>query len=185
MELRQAIYGRRATRAFTAQPVEKAVLQRLIDAAIQAPSAIDEQPWDFIAIRDRALLDSMSAATKGHMLKVMEHQAFPQRLQENLEDPGFHVFYHAPALVVICVHAGGWAAEHGALAAENLMLAAHGEGLGSCWIGFAQRWLETAEGREAIGVPRGFVPVAPIIVGHPAAPVPPVPRNPVRLRWIG
>jgi len=185
MELREAISGRRATRAFTSQPVERPVLQRLVDAAIQAPSAVNEQPWDFTIVRDAALLDRMSVAAKAHMLEAMKGSDFPRRLHENLENPDFHVFYHAPALIVISVRAGDWTAEHGALAAENLMLAAHAEGLGSCWIGFAQRWLETAEGRKAIDAPEDFVPVAPVIVGHPAWPVPPVPRNPVRLRWIG
>ncbi|MDI4665032.1 nitroreductase [Xanthobacter autotrophicus] len=185
MELREAIYGRRATRAFTAEPVATAVLERLVDAAIQAPSAVNEQPWDFIVIRDAALLDRMSAATRAHMLEAVESSPLPHHLRTNLEAPDFHAFHHAPALIVISVRAGGWAAEHGALAAENLMLAAHAEGLGSCWIGFAQRWLETAEGRKAIDVPEDFVPVAPVIVGHPVWPPPPVPRNPVRLRWIG
>jgi len=64
------------------------------------------------------------------------------------------------------------------------MLAACGQGLGSCWIGFAQGWLETDEGRQEVGLPRGYLPVAPIIVGHPSEPGPPVPRNPANIRWI-
>ena len=47
------------------------------------------------------------------------------------------------------------------------MLAACAEGLGSCWIGFAQRWLETEEGKRAVDLPAGYTPVAPIIVGIP------------------
>ncbi len=58
------------------------------------------------------------------------------------------------------------------------MLVAHAYGLGTCWIGLAQDWLGTTEGRRAIGVSDEFLPVAPIIVGHPAGSVPPVPRNP-------
>lgn len=185
MDLTEAIYGRRATRAFTKDPVAKPVLERLVDAAIQAPSAGNEQPWDFAVIWDAGLLDRISVAAKAHMLEAMKSSAFPRRLHENLENPDFHVFYHAPALIVISAEAGSWSAENAALAAQNLMLAAHAYGLGSCWIGFAQRWLETAEGRRAIGAPEGFVPIAPIIVGHPAATIPPVPRNPARLRWIG
>lgn len=185
MELIEAVYGRRSTRSFTAEPVAAPLLQRLVDAAIQAPSAGNEQPWDFVIIRDRALLDRISAAAKAHMLEAMESRDFPRRLHENLENPDFHVFYHAPALIVISAKAGDWAAETAALAAENLMLAAHAHGLGSCWIGFAQRWLETAEGRRSIGAPEGFAPVAPIIIGNPSGTTAPVPRDPARLRWIG
>lgn len=183
MELREVIYGRRATRAFTREPVAKPVLERLVDAAIQAPSAVNERPWDFVVIQNALLLDRISVAAKAHMLETMDSSTYPRRLHESMGNPDFHIFYHAPALIVISVSAGGWAAEHAALATENLMLAAHAEGLGTCWIGFAQRWLETAEGRRAINVPEGFVPVAPIIIGYPAGTTPPVPRMPAHLRW--
>ncbi|WP_429925707.1 nitroreductase family protein (plasmid) [Agrobacterium vitis] len=184
MELTEAIYGRRATRAFTAEPVDGPVLELLVEAALQAPSAVNEQPWDFAIVRNKPLLDRISAAAKIYALREREENAVPSHLRQHLEDPEFHIFYHAPALIVISARNSDWAVEDAALAAENLMLTAHAHGLGSCWIGFAQRWLETEEGARAIGVPQGFVPVAPIIVGHPAAPVPPVPRNPARLRWL-
>jgi nitroreductase len=184
MELNEAIYGRRATRAFTSEPIGKEVLELLVEAAIQAPSAVNEQPWDFAVIRNKPLLDQISAAAKTHALKTRGNGTMPPHLRRELENPDFHVFHHAPALIVISANSRDWGVEDAALAAENLMLEAYAQGLGSCWIGFAQRWLETEEGRHAIDVPQDFVPVAPIIVGHPAAPMPPVPRNPARLRWV-
>jgi nitroreductase len=72
-----------------------------------------------------------------------------------------------------------------ALAAENLMLAAYGEGLGTCWIGFAQGYLNTPEGKNALGLPATWVPVAPIIVGHPTTMPPPVARKEPEVRWVG
>lgn len=184
MELTEAIYGRRATRSFTREPLDKAVIEKLIDAAIQAPSAVNEQPWEFVVVQDGSLLDRISAAAKAHMAKAMESSEFPRRLHENLDDPNFHVFYHAPVLIVISARSRDWTAENASLAAENLMLAAYAQGLGSCWIGFAQRWLETEEGKRAIDVPEDFRPVAPIIVGHPSMVMPVIPRNPARVRWI-
>lgn len=184
MDLTEAIYGRRATRAYTAATVTKNVLESLIDAAIQAPSAVNEQPWDFTIIQNIALLDRISAAAKAHMVETMPRGFFPEHLHETLESPDFHIFYHAPALITISARAGAWAVENATLAAENLMLAAHGQGLGSCWIGFAQRWLETADGKHALGVPHDFMPVAPIIIGYPTAPTAPVARHPPQLRWI-
>ncbi|WCP12157.1 Nitrobenzene nitroreductase [Sphingobium sp. AntQ-1] len=184
MDLTEAIYGRRATRAYTATPVSKDVLESLIDAAIQAPSAVNEQPWDFTIVQNIALLDRISAAAKAYMVETMPRGSFPEHLHKTLESPDFHIFYHAPVLITISARAGGWAIENATLAAENLMLAAHGQGLGSCWIGFAQRWLETADGKHALGVPDDFVPVAPIIIGHSAAPAGLVPRQPPQSRWI-
>jgi hypothetical protein len=56
-------------------------------------------------------------------------------------------------LIVICAaDADDWAIEDCALAAENLMLGAYALGLGTCWIGFAQRWLTTADGKSVLGV---------------------------------
>ncbi|HEY0315837.1 MAG TPA: nitroreductase [Sphingomonas sp.] len=184
MLLDEAIHGRRATRSFTPEPVDGSMLERLVDAAIFAPSAVNEQPWHFTVVRNRPLLDRISAEAKAHMLETMGDGNLPERLHQHLDDPDFHVFYHAPALILISAGRGQWAVENAALAAENLMLAAHGLGLGSCWIGFAQRWLETGPGMTLLGIPASVLPVAPIIVGHPAGAVPPVPRNPPVLRWI-
>jgi nitroreductase len=103
-----------------------------------------------------------------------------------LSNPDFQIFYHAPALIVIsAVQGGPWAVEDCALAAANLMLAACAEGLGTCWIGFAQSWLQTLEGKTALDLPAAYLPVAPIIVGRPASALPPVPRKDARIRWLG
>ncbi len=184
MELSDAIYGRRSTRAFKERLVDRSILEQLIEAAIQAPSAINEQPWEFTVIRNRSLLARLSAAAKDYALQPAKGNAFSIALQKHLEDPEFDIFYHAPALIVISVDSANWAIEDAALAAQNLMLAAYAHGLGSCWIGFAQRWLQTESGRRMIDLPRDFMPVAPIIVGYPAAKPPLVPRKPARSRWL-
>jgi len=80
---------------------------------------------------------------------------------------------------------GSWIVEDCALAAENLMLTAHLMGLGSCWIGFAQGYLNTPAGKRTLGLPESWVPVAPIILGFPAAPPEPVPRKEPEIRWVG
>lgn len=184
MDFETVLYSRRAVRQYTAEPVDEHTVRRLIDAAVQAPSAVDEQPWLFSVIRDRAALDRISAAAKAHALSGPA-DTMPSRLRERLADPAFHIFYHAPALIVISsVHGGRWATEDCALAAENLMLAARDAGLGSCWIGFAQDWLATDEGRAAIGAPEPCLPVAPIIVGHPAFEPGSVARREPDIVWI-
>jgi nitroreductase len=71
------------------------------------------------------------------------------------------------------------------LAAENLILAARAIGLGTCWIGFAQSYLATPEGKAQINLPPAYLPVAPIIVGYPGSFPVPVPRKPAEIRWVG
>jgi nitroreductase len=184
MDLTHAIRQRRSVRDFLSKPVDAPVLRRLIEAAIWAPSAVNEQPWHFSVVRDQQKLDFISGAARAHGLAELSDS--PGHLRDMLANPDFQIFYHAPALIVICaVRSGPWAVEDCALAAENLMLAAYGEGLGACWIGFAQGWLRTPEGKEAIEVPSGYLPVAPIIVGHPASTPSVVPRKEPQIRWLG
>lgn len=181
MELFEAIRGRRAVRDFSPEDVDATTIMTLIDAAIQAPSAIDQQPWHFAVVKEQSLLGRISAAAKMHRLRsesVVE-------LRQSLEDPAFHIFYHAPALIVISAkRQTPWVVEDCALAAENLMLAAHGIGLGSCWIGFAQDYLNTAEGRDMLKLPGDAIAVAPIIVGYPRSVPPPHTRHAPQVRWV-
>lgn len=186
MELEQAIYTRRAVREYTDEPVPKHVLVKLIEAAVQAPSAVDEQPWLFTVVEDQTLLAGISHDAKTHLLRQPPANLAPQHLRELLEEPAFDIFYHAPALIVIAsVTHGQWAVENCALAAQNLMLSACAEGLGSCWIGFAQPWLATPEGKAALHLPPMSLPVAPIIVGRAKSPPPSVPRKAPQIRWMG
>ena len=184
MQLDFAIRHRRAVRAYKGKPIANSVIEHLLDAAVCAPSAVNKQPWLFTVIRDQALLDRISAEAKKHIIGLAG--SGPEDFRELMNNADFHIFYHAPALIVISALAeDAWAKEDAALAAENLMLAAFAEGLGTCWIGFAQRWLETAEGKKAIDLPDYYQPVAPIILGHPDGDVPAIPRNPPIIRWIG
>ena len=103
-----------------------------------------------------------------------------------MADPANHLLHHAPALILIsAVESSTWAAEDCALAAQNLMLAGWSLGLGCCWIGNVQFYLNTPEGKRLLGLPEGCVPVAPIIVGYPASQPVPVPRNEPVVSWIG
>jgi nitroreductase len=184
MDINEAIAGRRAVRAYTAQAVDEESIHRLIDAAIEAPSAINQQPWTFTVVRDQGLLDRISREAKAQMLAT--GAAGPDHHRGMLEDPAFHIFYHAPALILISgAQDGPWIVEDCSLAAENLMLAAYGMGLGSCWIGFAQGYLNTPEGKAVLGLSAATRPVAPIIVGHPQGAAPPVARRTPQIHWLG
>jgi nitroreductase len=186
MELHSAIYGRRSVREFTTQPVDPATIHALIDAAVQAPNAVNEQPWTFTVVRDHALLTRISDGAKRHMLATMPPSKHSERFGARFIDPDFHLLYHAPVLVVIsAVEQGLWIVEDCALAAGNLMLAAFDAGLGTCWIGLVQSFLNTPDGKGILAIPAGWVPVAPIIVGYPKAAAPAVTRKEPLVKWVG
>ncbi|MGP0094228.1 MAG: nitroreductase family protein [Xanthobacteraceae bacterium] len=186
MDLDEAISGRRAVREYTDQAVDERTIHGLIDAAVHAPSAVNQQPWTFTVVRDQNVLGRISREAKAHMLATMPASAHSDHFRSLLDDPNFHIFYHAPVLILIsAVAQGPWIVEDCALAAENLMLAAYAARLGTCWIGFAQSFLNTPDGKAAVGLPAPWVPVAPIIVGHPKIAPPPVPRKEPEIRWVG
>ena len=64
MELMEAIYKRRSVRFFTEEQVDKDTIDKLINAAIQAPSAMNGQPWAFSVIQDKALMQKISDDSK-------------------------------------------------------------------------------------------------------------------------
>jgi len=186
MDTNEAISGRRSVREYTSQMIDDKTIRRLIDAAVLAPSAVNQQPWTFTVVRDQALLEQISHEAKSYMLTTMPADARSDHFKPMLSDPTFHIFYHAPVLILISAQTPGpWIVEDCALAAQNLMLAAYAAGLGSCWIGFAQSFLNSPEGKKIAGLSAACVPVAPIIVGHPKATMPPVPRKNPDIRWVG
>ena len=190
MDIAEAIAGRRSTREYTNQPIDEPIIHRLIEAAMLAPNAVNEQPWTFTVIRDQALLDRLSGEAKAYMTATMPPSMAngprAEHFRSMLGDPAFQIFYHAPVMVLISARAPGpWIIEDCARAAENLMLTAYSLGLGSCWIGFTQGFLNTPAGKRALDLPNSWVPVAPIIVGHPRMAPAAVPRNTPEIRWIG
>lgn len=170
MDLKEVLYTRRSIRAYQDKPLDRATIEQLIDAAIQAPSAMNIQPSAFAVIQDKSLLADLSDKIKAYLLSVLDKMPALERYREAMQSPDYNVFYHAPALVIICAKPGvSPAAEIDCtLAAENLMLMAREMGLGSCWIGFASIYLSNAEAKTALGIPADYTVVAPIIVGHPA-----------------
>jgi nitroreductase len=186
MDVLDAIRQRRAIRQFKAQPVSQALLRQLVAAGTWAPSAMNGQPWCFVVVTDAGLIAKISEESRHWILR--EGPALPGdgQLAGMLREPGFHIFHHAPALVVIAApHDLPWSIEGCTMAAENVMLAATALGLGTCWVGLAQGWLNTAAGRAALHLPGDVRVVAPIAVGHPVGVPAAVTRRQPVVTWLG
>lgn len=186
-----AIYRRRATRAFTSAPVRDATILELLRAAVQAPTAMHLEPWAFVIVQDPVVLaliseraKTMAAAPDGH-----HHRQLARTQQTGMPamftDPNFNIFYDAGTLIVICAKPiGAFVTADCWLAAENLMLAATALGLATCPIGFAQMALADPAIKAELGIPVDVIPVVPIIVGVPASEPPPTSRRePEILSW--
>jgi nitroreductase len=189
-----AIYGRRSVRSFAARPLERSTIRALLDAAVQAPTAMHEQPWLFVVVQDPHVLKDLSDRVKATWADEAVARSVPHArgaadlhaaFVKQVEDPAFDVFYGAAALVIICarrldrfVVADCW------LAAENLILAACALGLGTCCIGAAVDTIEAPDTKMALGIPADVHAVAPIVVGVPAGtPAPSARREPQVIAW--
>lgn len=186
MNVLQAIRERRAVRDYKQEPVSAGLIYQLISSASWAPSAMNGQSCHFTVVTDSALLDEISTRAKAWLLENVSTLPQAAHFRDLLRDENFHMLYHAPALVIISAPSENqWAKEDCSVAAQNLMLAAASLELGSCWIGFAQSWLNTPDGQALLNLSSRNLCVAPIVVGHPKAVLPAIPRKAPAITWVG
>lgn len=153
MDIYDAIYGRQSVRSFdSTKDVPQELVEKLLQAAVQAPSAGNVQPWRFVVVRDK-------------------------QLKEGLVDAAFGQDFiaEAPVAVVVCADLEASSYSYGrrgselyviqdtAAAIENLLLAAYAEGLGTCWVGAFNE--QTCA--SVLNLPKNIRPVAIVPVGYP------------------
>lgn len=150
MDALEAIMSRRSVRQFLPEPVSEELLEKILKAAMRAPSANNQQPWWYLVVRDRSRLE---AITKFHPYAQMCRQA--------------------PLVVFVCgdpnleKSPGYWIQDCSA-ATENLLLAAHALGLGAVWCGMYPREERVTKARELFGIPDHVIPLALVVMGYPA-----------------
>ncbi|MFZ1988703.1 MAG: nitroreductase [Alphaproteobacteria bacterium] len=186
MDVIEAIYSRRAIREYADEVPAKQTIEKLIRAASHAPSAMNRQPWAFAVVSGRSRLLAISDRAKALVLKSTAADSALAGFRSHLADATFDLFYGAPVLIVICAtSAETGASEDCALAAQNLMLAAHSMNLGTCWIGLARPWLNEEPAKTELGLPKNYIPVAPVILGYPRGTPDVHPRREPEIVWIG
>lgn len=180
---------RRAVRDYTETAVKRSEVEALVNEAVQAPSAMNLQPWAFAVVLGREQIDDYARRAQDWLLShpaQLRNRQVQQRFEERVhEDPDFTLFYHAPTLVLVLANsAEAQAVEDACLAAANLMLAARDRDLGTCWIGFARPWLNLPEIKAEFGLPEQYQVVAPIVLGHPTGWPEPQGRKPAEIHWV-
>jgi nitroreductase len=161
-----AILKRRSIRRYSGKPVEKSIIKELLNAGMYAPSARNQQPWHFVVIDDRSILDTLR---KIH--------------------PYASMIGNAAFAILVCgdehleLSQGYWPVDCAA-ATQNILLAAHAMGLGAVWLGVYPRSERQDSIRELFELPSNIHPFALISAGYPAEEKP-VPERfqPERIRW--
>ncbi|HEY63138.1 MAG TPA: hypothetical protein G4O02_01050 [Caldilineae bacterium] len=164
---------RRSIRAFTDDPLPEGWVTTLLRAATLAPSSGNMQAWEFIIVEDPRVKEKLVAAT------FTGYHAGPGNPQRWLA--------HAPGLIAVCVdtkRTGArygpegkryWARVDGAIAVENMVIAATAMGLGTCLVG----GFRPEEVAEALRLPEHVRPFVLLAVGYPAEHPPARPRLPL------
>jgi nitroreductase len=188
-----AIFARRSIRSFTPAVLDRATIRALLDAAVQAPTAMHLEPWAFVVVQDRAALKRYSDLAKGSWAAeaAKYRDLHPQlgeterAFEDRFASPDFCIFYDASTLIAICAKPlGPFVTADCWLAAENLMLAATALGLGSCCIGSAVPVLNTPAIKQELSIPADVDVVVPLVVGASRETVNPVSRRePQVLSW--
>ena len=154
MDAIEAILSRRSIRRYTPQRVTEEVIQQLLEAAMSAPSAGNEQPWQFIIITDRKRLD-----------EIPRFHPFSDMLKE------------ASVAIVVCgdqhreKYRDHWVQDCSA-ATQNLLLAGHALGLGAVWVGLYPNEDRVARMRRLLGLPGHVIPLCLVPLGYPAEEIP-------------
>lgn len=183
-----AINKRRSVRSYEAKPVPRELVNAVIAAGNEAPSAMNSQPWRFVVVEDKDAKKKLLGAALPQAKKITElvkdidperYESIKKRYAE-LPDP---VYYSAPT--VIFVIGNGRYKDHSCpLACENMMLAAHALGLGNCWVGFGAMVTDDPEVRNLLELKEGDAIFGPILLGYPKGETKRPPKKEPRVKWV-
>jgi len=145
------IRGRRSIRIYSPGEVTEGAVTQLLEAAMAAPSAMTKDPWRFVLVRERQSLSQLATL-----------------------HPGAAMLSSAAMAIVVCGDLDvaferqiSYLLQDCSAAIENLLLAAHAQGLGACWVGIHPGEPLIKRVRELLSLPASVVPVAAISLGQP------------------
>jgi len=149
MELFDAIYTRRSIRRYSDQPIEKEKVDKILRAAMYAPSAVNKQPWHFIVFKNTISRQKIMEINKNSAMLAESQIAILICFDEKLQ------------------HDDGYGVIDCSSATQNMLLASHALGLGACWVGIHPRIDRIEALIKIFKLPENIVPFAVIALGYP------------------
>jgi len=168
----EIIKTRRCVREYKEDQISDEDIKFLIDCARYAPSGFNIQPWSFLVIKNKDVMRKISEHGKKSMIPMLEPMKDVSPKARDflifLKTKGSDMFYNAPVLIIILGNKNAPTVDYDCpMAAQNMMLAAHSKGIGSCWIGGVQPALMDEGFLKELGAPEGYKAIAPLIFGYP------------------
>lgn len=178
MDVIECMNTRRSVRAYRDEVLPKEMISELITLGTKAATGSNMQPWGFLTIQGKEKLNTMSEQIKQELLENMASYPHLEQYKSWLENPEYSVFNHAGNLIAVYGNkASYYYREDCTLAAGNIMLAAHSMGIGSCWIGFAEYYMNSREVKAQYQIPEEYELVCTMVLGYKKAELAPPTRN--------
>jgi nitroreductase len=161
----EVINNRRSVREYKSDQLSDEEIQKILNAAIMAPTARGEQPWHFTIIQDKKLLDEIDEVSREFM-KDSGDEFF-----EMVGNSGRNITHNAPTLIIVSGKKGGSNIEADCGAAtENMLLAAEGLDIGSCWLGLVAWYFNDEKNIAKLGIPEDYIPLYGVSLGYKVQP---------------
>lgn len=159
------IRKRRSIRKYKPDQISDSDLEAILEAAIWAPSAMNQQKWHFTVIQNKEMLQKITDLAR----EVMK--SGPEFLARRAADPDYSPFFHVPTVIVISGDSKARFIQLDcALAAQNIMLAAESLNIGSCVMTSPEIFFSTEKGQALLremSVPEGYKHVCTVVLGYP------------------
>ena len=179
MDVQEALLNRRSIRKYTEDPVPPELIEKIMTAAIWAPSGSNTQPWRFYvatgakrneliqAMIDASGPESPSAEEYGQIVKRLGDGRATDEEMMKFGRFGSFRFYVAPVAIIVTKpeKMSGSSLQSIGAAVENILIAAHAEGLGTCWLGMPLVYKDRII--EVLGIPADETLVTSISLGFP------------------
>ena len=183
----ETIYARRSIRSYSDKEVSDDIIRQLIDAGFHAANGVNAQKLRFAVVTNKEKLKEYSDRGKVLYLQYMKEAGFENpRLEENLKNSGYNIFFDAPAAIFVFGAPGILTAvEDAGLAMANMMLLARSRKMGTCWIGLAAGLGNDKGFLKDLNVPEDHKFLATLILGYPKTEQGPSVRpEPTILNWV-
>ena len=175
----EVIKNRRSVRAYKDEQIEDEQIEQILEAAIMPPTARGEAPWHFTVVQNKEILADINDS----VLNILSNSG--DEFLEAIAESGVNVMHNAPTVVFVSAKSDATNMQADCSAAiENMLLAAEGLDIGSCWLGLVAIYFSVEENLKKLHIPEGYTPLYGVALGYKLEPNEPNPRKDVFVNWV-
>jgi len=157
----ETINSRRSVRSYKKEQLNDDEIKKILNAGIMAPTARGEQPWFFTVVQNKELLKEINDVAVENMLLSGDE------FLEAIAKSGRNILHNAPTILVVSGRDDDDYSQTDCSAAiENILLAAEGLDIGSCWIGLIKAYFQSPESKGKLEIPEGYSPIYGVTLGY-------------------